>query len=79
MNILDLLKDKEIEIKTEVGVNVKLTIKDVEDISYDQDLEPPTQANDWWPASTRHTKYKVNFTNGYSKTYSSLNDIKIIK
>lgn len=78
MNILDLLKGKEVIIKTDALVDVKLIIDNVEQLNRSVDLEPATQANDWWPASRDWVEYKVKFTNGYSKIYHSLNEMNII-
>jgi hypothetical protein len=77
MKVLDLLKGKTIKVKTDVGVEVPLVIKEVKEDHHSQDLEPATRENDWWPASRDWTTYRVTFTNGYSKEYSSLNDLNI--
>lgn len=77
MDVLDLLKGKKILVKTDVGVEVELEIKEVKEQNHSQALEPATRENDWWPASRDWTTYKVTFTNGHSKEYSSIKEIKI--
>ncbi len=67
------------KVQTDVGVEVELEIKKVKENHHSQDLGPSTAANDWWPASRDWKTYTVTFTNGYSKTYSSLHEIKIIE
>lgn len=79
MNLLDLLKGKEIMVPTEVKVDVKLTIKEVKENHHSEDVEPATQQNDWYPASRSWTTYTVTFTNGAKKEYQSLKEIKIIE
>lgn len=79
MNILDLLKGKKIVVKTDVGVNVELQIEKVEKKHHSQELEPATASNDWWPASREWDTYNVFFTNGYKKTYSSIEEIQIVE
>lgn len=77
MKILELLKGKKMSVKTDVGVNVELEIKSVEEKFNSINVEPSDASNDWWPAQKTWTNYIINFTNGYSKTYSSLNEIEI--
>jgi len=74
--VFDLVKGKKMMIETDMGVSVELEIKEIEPIHHSKNLEPSTAANDWWPASIDWTTYKVYFTNGKSKEYSSLQDIK---
>lgn len=78
MKPLDLLIGKKIIVKTDVGVNVELEIKKVEAEHHSEDLEPSTQANDWWPETRDWTTYRVHFTNGHSKLYHSLNEIEVL-
>lgn len=78
MNLLDLLVGKKMKVMTDMKVEVELEIKKVEEERHSQDLEPATAANDWWPASRDWTTYKVYFTNGSSKVFSSVHEIKII-
>lgn len=78
MNALELLEGKKIKVKTDVGVEVELTIKKVEQNNHSVNLEPPTQKNDWWPMSRDWTTYTVFFTNGHNKKYDSLTEINVI-
>ena len=78
MTLLELAKGKKILVKTEVGIDVELTIDRIEKIIYLIDLEPPSMSNDWWPPSRDLMSYDVFFTNGYSKNYNNLDDIKFI-
>lgn len=78
MNLLDLLVGKKMKVMTDMKVEVELEIKKVEEKHHSQDLEPATAANDWWPASRDWTTYTVYFTNGSTKVFSSINEIKII-
>ncbi len=77
MKILDLLKGKKIMVKTDVGAIVELEIKEVKENKHSEDLEPATAKNDWWPASRDWITYTVVFTNGYHKSYSSLEEIEV--
>ena len=77
MNLLELLKGKHIKVMTEVGVEVELQIKEVEENNHSVDLEPSTAANDWWPATREWKTYTVHFTNGHKKIYDSLNQIEV--
>lgn len=79
MNVLDLLKGKKMSYMTDAKVEVELTIKEVKENHESRDLEPATAANDWWPASEDWTTYTVYFTNGFQKTFRSLEEIKIIE
>lgn len=79
MNILDLLKGKEILVKTDVGVDVTLVIKEVKENHHSRQITPDTPANDWWGESVEWSTYTVYFTNGHTKTYDSLNAIKLIE
>jgi len=79
MDVLDLLKGKKMSVMTDMKVAIELTIKEVEEKHNSVDLEPSTSANDWWPASRDWKTYIVYFTNGSSKTFSSLSEIKVIE
>lgn len=78
MNILDTLIGKKITVKTDVGTEDTLEIKEVKKNHHSEDLEPATAKNDWWPPSRQWDTYTVHFTNGYSKTYPALESITII-
>lgn len=77
MDLLELAKGKKIIVKTDVGVDVELEIKEIKTNNHSQDLEESTAANDWWPAQRTWKTYTVYFTNGHSKTYDSISQIKI--
>ena len=82
MDVLDLLKGKKVEIMTDAKVAVVLEIKSVtENSKTTRQITPDTPENDWWGQSESHTTvtYLVEFVNGYVKTYSSINSIKIIE
>lgn len=78
MNVLDLLKGKKMSVMTDMKVAVELVIESVDEKHNSRDLEPSTAANDWWPAQETWTTYIVKFTNGSTKTFSSLSEIKVI-
>lgn len=77
MKILDLLKGKTIIVRTEVGADVELQIKEVKENNHSAVLEESTRENDWWPATRDWKTYTVYFTNGHSKTFDSLDQIKL--
>jgi len=74
--VFDLVKGKKMMVETDMGVSVELEIKEIEPVNHSVNLEPATPQNDWWPASRDWTTYKVHFTNGKSKEFSSLESIK---
>jgi len=78
MNIFDLLKGKKVLVKTDVGIDVELEIKNVTESHHAQDLEPPTSGNDWRPTSREWTTYDVIFTNGRYRQYKRISDIQIV-
>ena len=78
MDVLDLLVGKTMKIMTDMKVEVELEIKEVTQNNHSVDLEPSTQANDWWPATRDWTTFTVTFTNGATKKFDSINDIKVI-
>jgi hypothetical protein len=78
MDVLDLLVGKHMLIMTDMKVEVELEIKEVKQNNHSQDLEPSTQANDWWPATRDWTTFTVTFTNGAIKKFDSINHIKVI-
>jgi len=78
MKVLDLLKGKEIKVMTDAKVEVVLEIENVTEEHHSEDLSPPTPQNDWWPPTRDWTTFKVKFTNGFVKTYSSLSEINIV-
>jgi len=79
MNVLDLLKGKTVNIMTDAKVMVQLEIKNATEEHHSQDLGPATRENDWWPPSREWTTIDVEFTNGFKKSYQSLNEIDIVE
>ncbi len=83
MDLTDLLKGKQVNVMTDAKVVVQLEIESVEEKTehHSVDLEPATQANDWWPPSRDWTTSWVNvkFVNGYTKKYNSLKEIDLVK
>jgi hypothetical protein len=78
MKVLDLLKGKTINYKTDALVVVQLVIKSAEIKNYSVDLEPATAKNDWWPASRDWTKVLVTFTNGFTHEFDNIESIDIV-
>lgn len=76
--ILDLLIGKKMLVMTDMKVEVEMEIASVKENNHSVDLEPATQANDWWPASSDWTTLTVTFTNGASKEFDNISSIKVI-
>jgi hypothetical protein len=76
MNVLELLAGKKMIVETDMGVHVELEIKEVKREHHSVETGPSTRENDWWPPTTEWDTYKVIFTNGKSKEYDSIEDIK---
>jgi hypothetical protein len=79
MDLTDLLKGKQVNIMTDAKVVVQLEIESVNEKHHSRDLEPSTQANDWWPRSEDWTTIDIKFVNGYTKSYRSLKEIDLVK
>lgn len=78
MTALDLLKGRKVKVMTDMKIEVELEIeKVVHDSSFVATGESTPQ-NDWWPDGYYNHKYIVYFTNGGRKTYSSIEEIKVI-
>jgi len=77
MNVLDLLKGKTVLVKTDMGVEVPLVVAGIKEEHNSRDIGPSTRENDWWPAQETWTTYTVTFTNGHTKEYRSLSEIKV--
>jgi hypothetical protein len=75
MNILEILKGKTIMVETDMKTIVELEIKEVIENNHSEDLELSTRENDWWPKTREWKTYTVHFTNGASKSFSSILDI----
>jgi len=78
MDVLELLVGKKMMVMTDMNVEVELEIQEVKQNNHSQDLEPATRENDWWPASRDWTTFTVKFTNGATKKFNSINEIKVI-
>lgn len=76
LTVFDLMRGRKIMVPTDMGVDVELTIEKVTQDNHSQDIGPSTRENDWWPEQRTWTTFTVKFTNGKSKQYSSLNEIK---
>jgi hypothetical protein len=77
MNILDLLKGKRVKVESDMG-EIELTIKEVKETHHSVEVGPSTRENDWWPETRDWTTFDVTFTNGKTKEFRSLSEIKII-
>jgi hypothetical protein len=70
-----LLEGSDILVKTDVG-EVRVTIAKVEIGTRTIETGQATRENDWWPESYDYEYYLFTFTNGTSKEFKSLKDIK---
>lgn len=78
MTLFDLLKGKKAKVMTDAKVEVELEIESVKQEIHAEDIGPSTPENDWYPEQRRWATFNVKFTNGYTKTYSSLDDIELL-
>lgn len=78
MKILELLKGKKVNVMTDAKVVVQLEVVTAEEKPHSEDLEPSSEKNDYWPKSRDWTTIEVTFTNGFRKTYKSVNDIELV-
>jgi hypothetical protein len=78
MDILELLIGKKMRVMTDLNVEVELEIKEVEIKSHTRQITPDTKENDWWGESIDWKTYLVKYTNGASKEFNNITDIKII-
>ncbi len=76
MTVLELLVGKKMMIETDMGPIVELEIKEVKIEHHSVETGPSTSANDWWPPTHEWDTYKVIFTSGKFKEYSSIEEIK---
>lgn len=79
MNLTQLLKGKLVKVMTDAKVEVELEIKEAKEERHSRDLEPATRENDWWPKSENWTTIDITFTNGFRKSYRSLNEIQLVE
>ncbi len=77
MNILDLLKGKNMMVETDLKTMAEMTIDHVEEKRNSRELEAATPQNDWWPEEESWVTLVVHFTNGSKKEFSSLRSINI--
>lgn len=79
MKVIDLLKGRKVNYMTDAKIMVQLEIKEIKEVSHSRDLAPATRENDWWPPSEDWTTIDVEFTNGFKKSYRSLNEIDLVE
>src|ERR1035437_6729831 len=79
MNVLQLLVGKKMKVMTDLKVDVELEIKEVEVKHHSKQITPDTRENDWWGESINWKTYLVKYTNGATKEFDNITDIKIIK
>ena len=70
-----LLEGCDALVKTDVG-DVRVTISKVEIKTRTIETGKATPENDWWPESYDYEYYLFIFTNGTSKEFKSLNDVR---
>jgi len=79
---LDIFIGLSVSVPTETLIDVVLIIEKIEEnILYKNiQITPDTPENDWYGQSTSYHElsYIVKFTNGYSKVYEKINDIKLV-
>jgi hypothetical protein len=82
MKLTEIFKGKMVNVMTDAKVVVQLEIETlVENITTrEEQITPDTPENDWWGHSITHRKitYVVGFTNGYDKTYDSIESINFV-
>ena len=78
MDILELLVGKKMKVMTDLKVEVELEIKDVKVLNHSREITPSTRENDWWGESVDWNTYLVKFTNGASKEFDNITEIKVL-
>jgi hypothetical protein len=78
MDVLELLIGKKMKVMTDLKVEVELEIKEVVVEHHSRQITPDTPENDWWGESVDWKTYLVKFTNGATKKFDSITDIKVI-
>lgn len=76
MKLSELLIGKTVKVMTDMKVEVELIIKSIKETSYEQEITPGTPENDWWGKSERIERWTVEFTNGSTKSFNSLDSIE---
>ena len=68
MTTIELLQQslvgKKLRHNNQWNRKVILEVEKVENKTETRDLEPPTQANDWWPKSESWSWFEVTFVDG---------------
>ena len=75
--VYDLLVGKTVRVMTDMKVEVELEIESVEQITKNNVITPDTRENGFWGESYDSYTYEVTFTNGSTKTYSDIGQIKV--
>lgn len=78
MDVLELLIGRKMKIMTDLNVEVELEIKKVVIQPHSREITPDTKENDWWGESVEWNTYLVKYTNGATKEFDNITDIKII-
>lgn len=78
MDVLQLLIGKKMKIMTDLKVEVELEIKEVEIKHHSRQITPDTPQNDWWGETKNWETYLVKFTNGATKEFDTITDIKVM-
>lgn len=82
MTTTELLKNalvgKKLKHRNQHGRDVILEVENVENKSDSRDLEPATQANDWWPASETWHWIEVTFIDGSRVKFDTGTNFEII-
>lgn len=78
MKLLELLKGRKMKVRTDMNVDVELTIESVTENSSYVETGPSNAANDWYPDGYTQTSYTVKFTNGATKRFTSLSEIDLL-
>lgn len=64
-----------------MNMHGRMVVLEVEKAAIDhqsQDLEPATQANDWWPKSHDWTEFKIQFVDGSVKLFGFSDHLDIV-
>lgn len=76
VTILQLLTGKEVFVMSDMG-EIVLTIESIKEDTVYVETGPSNQANDWYPDGYHETTYMVKFTNGKTKRFKNLAEIKL--
>ena len=78
MDVLQLLVGRKMKVMTDLKVEVELEIEKVTVESHSRQITPDTPQNDWWGESVDWKTYLVKYTNGATKRFDAITDIKVI-